>query len=113
MPKLISLSIPTLKLLLHKKSNVSGRIGGENSAECGVTMTLSKCNFLARHCKGWAPQGDFAIDHCKDIVGLGTAGICCHGHFRNPAGLGTAGILCCWALQDYSAAVVDHKKTVP
>ena len=52
-----------------------------------------------RHCKGWAQQGHFA---------MGTAGIRCHGHCRETVGLGTAGILCCWALQEYSAVAAGH-----
>ena len=74
-----------------------------------------------RHCKGWAPQGHLATEHCKNIVGLGTAGMHCHGNCRNTAGSGTegysavgrckntlrlllvtAGMRCGWALQAYS-----------
>ena len=47
-----------------------------------------KCSGV-RHCKGWARQGRFAIERCRDTVGLSTAGI-----------------LCCWVLQEYSAVAV-------
>ena len=73
---------------------------------------------------------NFAIEHCKDTVGLGTAGIRCHGHCRNIAGLGTvghcrgtlrlstaealrlgiAGTLSGWALQGHSA--VGHCRDI-
>ena len=41
-------------------------------------------------------------------MGLGTAGIRCHGQRRNTVGLCTAGILCCRALQEYSPLAVGH-----
>ena len=40
-------------------------------------------------------------------MGLGTAGVRCHGHCRDTVGLV---LLCWWALQEYSAVAVGHCK---
>ena len=152
--KVFTSSILTLKPLLHKKCNVAGRVGRENVNDtlkvvAGVRAIFgrpakppwcahsSQALYLAksakrsicgaRHCKGWAPQADLATEHYKNTLGLGTAGIRCHGHCRNTAGYGrvghcrdplrpaavghcknvlrqgTAGILGGWTLQGYSA----------
>ena len=62
---------------------------------CGVghrwdTLLLGAARKPCSFC--W-PKGDFAIEHCKNTVDLGTAGIA----------MGTAEILWGWALQGYSA----------
>ena len=70
-----------------------------------------------RYCKGWARQGHFAIEQCRDTVGLGTAGIlccwalcgCCWA-LQDTLQLRAAGILCGWALQGYST--VGHTRGI-
>ena len=47
-----------------------------------------------RHCRGRARQGHCVIEHCRDTVGLGTAGTRYHGHCRNTVQLGAARLLC-------------------
>ena len=49
-----------------------------------------------------------AIEHCRDAVGLGTAGIRCHVTCRDAAGPSSEGIFSCWALQEYSAIAVGN-----
>ena len=99
--KLFTSSIPTLKLLLHKKCNVSlppPQLSSLQHCKCAARI-LILC--------GWAPVG-----HCRDTLQLGTAGILCSWalrgylvdeHCRDTLRLGSVRILCGWALQGYSA----------
>ena len=123
--KIFASSILTLKPLLHKKCIslpppptvflAALQMQCKNIAVCHCS---GKCCGV-RHYKGWARQGRFAIEHCRDTVGLGTSGMLCGwalqgysevGHCRDTLRfcrdtcfLGTAGIHCSRALQGYFA----------
>ena len=123
--KIFASSILTLKPLFLKKCIslpppptvflAALRMQCKNIAVCHCS---GKCCGV-RHYKGWARQGRFAIEHCRDTVGLGTAGMLCGwalqgysevGHCRDTLRfcrdtcfLGTAGINFRRALQGYVA----------
>ena len=82
--------------VMHKKCNVSWRLGGENITECGVILC------------GWALQGYLVVGHCTDTLWLGTTRILgdwalqaysSAGHCKDFLPLGTAGTRCHGALQ--------------
>ena len=110
--KLLTSSIPpTLKLLLHKKCNVSlppppPQLSSSQHCKWAARTLILCC---------WALQGYSALGHCRNTFRLGPAGIfggwtlqgySAVGHCRDTLQLGTAGILCGWALQGY--LVVEH-----
>ena len=49
--------------VMHRKCNVSWRLGGMNIRKGGVILC------------GWALRGYSAVGRCRDILRLGTAGI--------------------------------------
>ena len=104
---LLRASLPSA--VMHRKCNVSWRLGGENITKCGVILC------------GWALRRYSAVGHCRDTWWLGTARILCGWalqgylvakHRSDTWWLGTARILCGWALQGFSA--VGHRRnTLP